>query len=601
MGIRGAQDPIAENHLGPYWTPSSTRRPAKSPNLAASAEFQGVPKPAKRARAPTRLPPAPPERVRREKPPPQPVTIIQHIYLGAEPAHHQQIPPARRENLLDSRAAPSKWRHGPSTKMLLAADAARSANAAEWRAQLAVESGSHPIPTPPMLLLEHSLPTRPSPLAAPRPAAAAMPIAVLDVSIPIASVVVPLHGSPRAPLTPTTGVHASSPPLSQADTPPPGLHPPRRPTSASPPIVFTGGKRRRHGDLLQLSELPAVAAAYSPLRVKAARKAASVEAAAAAAAASSRLQVKEAQRARSELEARAARLERLGCAGPAREARAALAKMPLPTRPTSLVAPHAALPPPVGAGLKPVGSELRSVSRTSANTTALDTIDLDFTAGLDLLPPGEQRARLAAIDAACELVPLLEVWQAARILGQPMSEVRRADPRVVTADLIRVFGYGWAAGTLRSAAREWRNLRDYAYAPTSFGAPRVLAGMEIPGTVVDRFLNARHDLAVRKSIAKFQRLGVDPPRGHAGGHAAKGAIATAIKFLKHRCYYRIDISSTSIKRSLETARRSSGAPAPSLNPRNAFCLSEQAEHGVNEFVRGHAGGHSQGLISPCAK
>ena len=165
----------------------------------------------------------------------------------------------------------------------------------------------------------------------------------------------------------------------------------------------------------------------------------------------------------------------------------------------------------------------------------------------------KERRGWRTIDAACALVPLLEVWQAARILGQPMSEVRRADPRVVTADLIRVFGYGWAAGTLRSAAREWRNLRAYAYAPTSFGAPRVLAGMEIPGTVVDRFLKARHDLAVRKSIAKFQRLGVDPPRGHAGGHAAKGAIATSIKFLKYRCYCRIDITSTSIKRSLETA------------------------------------------------
>jgi hypothetical protein len=189
---------------------------------------------------------------------------------------------------------------------------------------------------------------------------------------------------------------------------------------------------------------------------------------------------------------------------------------------------------------------------------------------------------------------MLEVWQAARILGQPMSEVRRADPRVVTADLIRVFGYGWAAGTLRAAAREWRNLRAYAYAPTSLGAPRVLTGMEIPGTVIDRFLQARHDLAVRKSIAKFQRLGVDPPRGHAGGHAAKGSIATSIKFLKHRCYFRIDVASTSIKRALETARRSSGAPAPSLNPRNALCLSEQAERGISEFVRGHAGGHYGG-------
>ena len=365
--------------------------------------------------------------------------------------------------------------------------------------------------------------------------------------------------------------------------------------SASPPIVFTGGKRRRQGDLLQLSELPTVAAVYSPIRVKAARKAARVE----AEATSARLQAEGDQRSRCQLEARAARLERLGCVGPARQAREQLAMMPPPLQElaaltTALTAPRTALPPLAGAGPKPVGSELRSALHASASTAALDSSDLDFMAGLDLVPPGEQRARLAAIDAACELVPLLEVWQAARILGQPMCDVRRADPRVVTADLIRVFGYGWAAGTLRSAAREWRNLRAYAYAPNSLGAPRVLAGMEIPGTVVDRFLKARHDLAVRKSIAKFQRLGVDPPRGHAGGHAAKGAIATSIKFLKHRCYCRIDVSSTSIKRSLETARRSSGAPAPSLNPRNAFCLSEQAECGVNEFVRGHAAGHYGG-------
>ena len=206
--------------------------------------------------------------------------------------------------------------------------------------------------------------------------------------------------------------------------------------STSPPIVFTGCKRRRQGDLLQLSELPTVAAAYSPIRVRAARKAARVE----AGVASIRLQAKGAQRSRHELEARAARLERLGCAGPALAARAQLAAMPPQVQDpaaltTALTAPPTAIPSLAGAGLKPVGSELRSALRTSASAAALDSGDLDFMAGLDLLPPGEQRARLAAIDAACELVPLLEVWQAARILGQPMCEVRRADPRVVTADL----------------------------------------------------------------------------------------------------------------------------------------------------------------------
>ena len=244
MGKRGAQDPIAENHLGPYWTPSSTRRPAKSPNLAVPAESPGVPKPAKRGRAPARLPPAPPERPRESS------------WLTRHP-----LQVASRTFVKDAAGRRSRLRCQPK--------------AAEWRAQLADGSEDHSCPTPPVLLFEHSRPTRPPPLVTPRPAVAAMPIEVLDISVPIASVVVPIHGSPRASLTPTTCVHASSPSLSQADTLPPGLHPPRRPTSASPPIVFTGGKHRRHGDLLQLSELPAVAAAYSPLRAKAARKAAS--------------------------------------------------------------------------------------------------------------------------------------------------------------------------------------------------------------------------------------------------------------------------------------------------------------------------------------
>ena len=165
--------------------------------------------------------------------------------------------------------------------------------------------------------------------------------------------------------------------------------------SASPPTIFTGGKRRRQADLLQLSELPAVAAAYSPLRVKAARKASRVEAAATA----DRRQVERAHQARRELEARAARLERLGCAGPAREARAKLAKMPAPSQEltsltTALAAPRTTLPFPASAGPKAVGSELRSVHSASASTAALDAGDLDFTAGLDLLPPGEQRAQV---------------------------------------------------------------------------------------------------------------------------------------------------------------------------------------------------------------
>ena len=585
MGKDAPRDPSAENHLGPYWSTSFGRRAPKAPNLAVFAELPRVSAPARPPRKRPEPPPAPLERVRREKPQPPVVHITQHIYLGANPTESPQFAPSRPAPLLGSKAKPSRWHHGPTSRMLAAAEAAQKERAAEWR-YLITSSPSHRPTSPPLLLQSHQSPLPAAPPAL--PSAMAVPIAVLDISLPVVSEFVHLAAAPPAP---SATPHASSPRSSAADTPPPGTIPARPVDASSPRVIFTGGKRRRYGDSMYLSELPAIAAAYSPLRVKAARKAARPPTAAPCASG-----WVEEQRLRRALEARAARLERLGCAGAAREARAQLAALPLsppdtvpplaPRAPLPLIA-HCATPSQL------VGSDTAR-PRAPTSTLLADSDDLDFSAGLDLLPPGEQRARLAAINAACDLVPLLEVWQSARILGQPMAVIRRSDPRAVTADLVRVFGFGWSAGTLRNVAREWRNLRDYAFAPSTSGASRVPAGQEIPGTVVDRFLSARHDNAVRKSIAKFRRLNVEPPRGHAGGHAAKGALATAIKFLRHRCYFRIDLSSTAVKRSLETARRSAGTPAPSLNPRNAFCLSEQAESGANEFVRGHAGGHYAG-------
>ena len=419
----------------------------------------------------------------------------------------------------------------------------------------------------------------------------AVPISVLNISLPVASEVVHLAAAPLTPLPPSITAHASSPRSSAADTPPPGSASARPVDAASPRIIFTGGKRRRYGDTLRLAELPAIARAYSPIRVKAARKQACTSTTTSCTSGRQDELV-----VRRKLEARAARLERLGCAGPARAARAELAAMPAPPPDVAaLLAPCVTPTPPLLStpSRRLVGTEMDR-PRPLSSEALLESDESDFAAGLDLLPPGERRARLAAVSAACDLVPLLEVWQAARILGRPMASVRREDPRVVTSDLVRVFGFGWSAGTLRNAAREWCNLRNFAFAPLTSGTPRVQPGQEIPGAVVDRFLTARHNNAVRKSIAKFRRLGVDPPRGHAGGHAAKGALATAIKFMKKRCHFRIDIESTAVARSFETARRTAGAPAPSLSPRNAFCLSEQAECGGSEFVRGQAGGHYAG-------
>ena len=585
MGDGAPHDPSAEKRLGPYWSTISGRRAPKPPNLAIIAELPRVAAPARPPRKRPKPPTAPPERVQREKPQPPVVHITQHIYLGSNSTGSPQIAPSRPAPLFGSKTNPSKWRHGPTSRMLAAAEAAQRESAAGWRDQVLPLPTYRP--TSPPLLLQSNQSTSPAASHA-LPAAMAVHIPVLDISLPVASLLTPIAVTPSAPPTPSAASPASPSRMSQADTPPPGTAPLPPEMSASPPIVFTGGKRRRFGDTLHLSELPEIAAAYSPLRVKAARKATRHHTLPTSAPGSS------SQLTRSALEARASRLERLGCTGPARAVRVQLAALPPPEQDlTSLLAPRATPPSLALIPSRLTGSE---VSRPRAPTSIAlpGADDLDFTAGLELLPPGEQRARMAAIDAACDLVPLFEVWQAARILGQPMAEIRRADPRVVTTDLIRVFGFGWSAGTLRNVAREWCNLRDYAFAPSASGAARVLAGQEIPGTIVNRFLSARHDNAVRKSIAKFRRLGVDPPRGHAGGHAAKGALATAIKFMKHRCFFRIDLTSTAVRRALETARRTSGAPAPSLNPRNAFCLSEQAEHGPDEFVRGHAGGHYAG-------
>ena len=588
MGDGAPHDPSAEKRLGPYWSTISGRRAHKPPNLAIIAELSRVAAPARPLRKRPKPPAAPPERVQREKPPPPVVHITQHIYLGSNMSESPQIAPSGPVSLLGSKAKPSKWHHGPTAKVLAAADAAQRERAAEWRSQLSTSPSCRP--TSPLLLLQGD---QSALLASPPalPTAIAVPITALDISIPVVSELVPLTTAPLTPLAPSATVHTSSPPLSAADTPPPGTIPALTVDAPSPRVIFTGGKRQRNGDLLRLSQLPAIAAAYSPMRAKAARKAACIPTS------TSHTTGQQVElKVRHELEARAARLERFGCVGAARATRAQLAAMPAPQRDTAtLFAPPArpTAPLPFPADRRHVGSET-SRARPPSSDRLLEVDESDFSSGLDLLPPGEQRARLAAINAACDLVPLMEVWQAARILGRPMADIRREDPRVVTADLVRVFGFGWSAGTLKNVAREWCNLRDFAFAPLASGAPRVPAGQEIPGAVVDRFLSARHDNAVRKSITKFRRLGVDPPRGHAGGHAAKGALATAIKFMKKRCYFRIDISSTAVARSFETARRTAGTPAPSLNPRNAFCLSEQAEHGGSEFVRGHAGGHYAG-------
>ena len=473
--------------------------------------------------------------------------------------------------------------------MLANAETFRAENAGAWRSQLTAPSA--PLPPHP-LLLESSVPASP----AARPAVAfATPLESFDPVLPLSAPPLLLSRGPGPPVAaPECTAATASPRPSLSDTPPPGTGPSSPATVASPPTFFRPKRRLHPGDSLSLSDLTAVACAYSPVRLKAARHAARVKQSTGFAAAAVQVQpIAERDRAaRVHLEARAARLEKAGLTVEARRLRREAASIPLPE---AALIPHATLPLALpSAHSRVVGSEAAD-PRAATSPVSYASDELDLTSSLDLLPPGERRARLASIDAACDFVPLLEVWQAALVLGQPMSDVRRSDPRVVTADLVRVFGYGWAAGTINAAAREWRNLRVFAFDAGTLGRPRVLAGREIPGKVVNDFLTARHNHAVAKHLAKYRRLGVEPPRGHAGGHAAKGALATSIKWLKHRAFFRIDLKSTSIARTLETARRSAGAPAPSLNPRNAFCLSEQAEFGVSEFVRGHAAGHYAGV------
>ena len=257
------------------------------------------------------------------------ISILAPIHQN--PLKSPRLPPARY--LLGSKAKPSRWHHGPTDKVLAAAEAAQQEHAAEWRAQLSALPSYRPA-SPPLLLLhdQSALPASPPAL----PAVVAVPITALDIPLPVVSELIPIAATPSAPPTPSAVPPASPSRLSQADTPPPGTTPLSPTVSASPPIIFTGGKRRRFGDTLHLSELPEIAAAYSPLRVKAARKAARHHGLPASAPGSST------QLTRSALEARAARLERLGCTGPARAIRVQLDALPPPKQDfTPLLAPRA--------------------------------------------------------------------------------------------------------------------------------------------------------------------------------------------------------------------------------------------------------------------
>ena len=257
-----------------------------------------------------------------------------------------------------------------------------------------------------------------------------------------------------------------------------------------------------------------------------------------------------------------------------------------PTAPASRAEPPAAAAAPATTPL------LATAVPPPPDPSAPHAFDpLDTTAVTDLLPPGERRARLAAVSAAWDLVPHLQLWQASRILGMPLTAIRRADPRVVTADLVRVIGFSWSAGYIRGALREWLNIYEYAYT-----SGRVAPGEPIYGNIVTRYMDTRHDAALRKHIEKYRRKGIDPPNGSAAVHAARGALATKLKWLAVSMHFRIDVSCTAAKKALRRARRTAAQPAPSLSPRMVINLSLQCEEGASEFVRGHAGGFTAQIM-----
>ena len=162
MGNTKPHDPSAEKSLGPYWSKSNGRRQPKLPNLAIIAEFDGVSASAKPPRKRPKPPAAPPERVQRERPQPPVVHITQHIYLGSNMSASPQTAPSDPVLLLGSKAKPSRWHHGPTAKVLAAADAAQRERVAEWRDQLSTLPSYRP--TSPLLLLQRDQPAlRPCP------------------------------------------------------------------------------------------------------------------------------------------------------------------------------------------------------------------------------------------------------------------------------------------------------------------------------------------------------------------------------------------------------------------------------------------------------
>ena len=282
-------------------------------------------------------------------------------------------------------------------------------------------------------------------------------------------------------------------------------------------------------------------------------------------------------------EARAHILDRFGYSNEAEAVRISAPTPPADARPPmerTLAAPTAYLPADIAKSHKITPATVAGSLVSTASPQRL------IAQMLEDIPPGERRARQLAVRAACQLVQIvITILQAAKVLGITPSRARSMPREKLAADLVAVYGFGWAQGTIDGGRNEWLRIIEYAATVHGWKPPQ-----RLDGHIVRQYLNAVGVAAHAKYRDRVAR-GVTKPRpGDTAGSTAKGRAVANLKWLTTRCHSPIDMASVAVQSVCKRARKYTAKAQQSFSLRMVAILSWHTEFGPNEFVRGVAGG-----------
>ena len=248
----------------------------------------------------------------------------------------------------------------------------------------------------------------------------------------------------------------------------------------------------------------------------------------------------------------------------------------------SAAATPAALPYPA----MPTALASNELTRPTFGLTTLMSPQEQVGQMLSDIPPGERRARQLAVRAACLLVQeVITLPQAAKVLGVNITKAKSMPRDKLAADLVLVYGFGWAAGTINGGRLIWHRLTQYAQQIHAWAPPQ-----RIDGYAVRQFLDLVGVAAMAKYRDRVARGATKPHPGDAAGSTAKGMAVANLKWLVARCHAPIDMASVSVQSTCKRARRYTAKAQPSFSLRMVATLSWHSELGETEYVRGVAGG-----------